>query len=183
VNQLRADWQAIRAKGRRRPVGAKTGQIPDLHEDWAAVKGDKYPPYAFLVQWFSATELTIFKMRVMGKGRSRDGVRYRVQPAGVFFRSPNSKFRLSDMPPANDSYPRHLLCFTQEDVTKAISRARSDILGDLAREHRRINAAMRELSERLKDLEGALDEARKDPLPERLLKTLPRKASKRLERA
>lgn len=188
MNQLRSDWRVIRAKGRRRP--AKSAQVDDLHEDWAAVKGGKYPPYAFIVRWSSPAELVIFKMYVIGKSRTRDGVFYRAQYAGIFFKTSGAS-TLSVRPlHGAEEYARSVLCFTNEEVAKAIEQGRVNVIGDLVHEMRRINSAIGELSGRLRELEKgldgprrALDEARRAQIPEHLWKELPKKVSKRRERA
>ena len=181
MSELRADWRTIRAKGRRRPVTAKAAQVDDLHEDWAAVKGGKYPPYAFIVRW-SYCDLVIFKMYVTGKGRTRDGVFYRAQYAGVLFKTPGATIIRGDTP-GSDNYSRDVLCFTDEEVAKAIEHGRVNVVGDHVQEMRRINSAIAELSGRLQELEKALDWARKDHLPTRIWNELPKKPSKKLERA
>jgi hypothetical protein len=182
VDGLGADWKAVKAKGRRRPVKHSPSPVPDIHEDWLAVKGGKHPAYAYIVRWeYPTSALMIFKMAITSKRRTREGVFYQTRYVGIFYKPSGFKVDRYDKPYEGGPLPRCMLCFTLEDVERSIEAHRRNHIDQLWSQMRRLNASLVETANSLKHTEDALHIMRQDPVPSYVLETLPRKASKRLD--
>lgn len=168
----------MKPKGRRR-AEPRAQAATDIHEDWAAVKGSKHPPYGYIVKWEYPTAIVIFKMAILGKRRLSHGVVYKARYVGIFFKTPGLKIDKFDLP-SGEAYDRHVISFTQEEVARHIEYNRRHHIDRLFHEMRRFNSAMEEVARQLKSTEEFLLHVREDPIPGYVLEGLPKKESKRL---
>jgi hypothetical protein len=187
VEDLRADWRALKPK-KRRP-GPKAGvatrraeataAAESLHEDWIAVKGGKHPPYGYLVRWNHPTAFVIFKFTILGKGRDRGGVYYRVRYAGIFYKTPGYRPTRDHLPDDEILSPAEV-CFTLEQVQRHILGHRRHHLNMLASETAKLHGHVQNIANDLQYLAESIRRIRDDQVPDKILSKLPKKASKRV---
>ena len=182
MDDLRKDWKAVKAKDRRRPAKLKKAQESplDLHDCWAAVKGQRFPPIGYMIHWPHATVFAIFKYAITSKYKARDGVYFKAVYQGVLWKTPGYKVDPYDVPKGVDGIPRSMLCFTQEEVERKIERERRGFIYRLAQELPRQVHALEEAARQLKYTQETIRLVSDDPLPYDVLAKLPRKPSKRV---
>jgi hypothetical protein len=177
VEDLRADWKAIRAKGDR-PKKRKHVDIPDaLHEDWIAVKGGKHPPYAYIVKWEYPSAIVVWKMAIMGKARINGISCYRVRCAGLLYKSPGYKVYGMDRP-GNGKYERTQLCFTREEVEQNIEGHRRWHLDSGGRQMRKLADLLEDTLHQMKGMGAYMEALAEDPVPLNVLGKIPSKRSR-----
>jgi hypothetical protein len=179
---LAHDWKAIarRPKAKVKPPNDNVA-VDEIHEDWIAIKGDKHPAYAFLVRWEYPTAFAIFKLRVVGKRRMRHGTEYLTRGHSTLYKTPGMEIYPEDKPSAREttSWPRHLLCFTVEDVDQHIASLRLQHIDRLRMDLMRYVKLAEEVARAMACAEEYIRAVRDDPVPYNIRDGLPKKESKR----
>jgi hypothetical protein len=177
--ELTEDWKAVKGTSPREPRTLKTKPVTDLHEDWAVLKGSKYPPYAYLVVWERPDTIAIFKMAILGKSKTKYGVAYKARKSRTLYVTPGAE-KDRDYQAHYPSYTRHDLCFTREEVEKRISELRQNHVYQAGYEIRRLVTVIEAAQQQLAWYGGTMKDIANDPVPYETLRKIPNRASKRL---
>ncbi len=180
MKDLRADWQAVKPKGRRRPVKPLAETIEDIHEDWLAVRGGRHPAYGFIVRWEYPTAIVIWRMAVTGKRKTRDCVIYMARYAGVVYKTPGFDVR-GDTPENGVPYTRDELFFTREEVEQFIEGRRRSFVRQGVQEIAQLRETISRAERQIQHFAEYLHTVSGDPVPFNVWEKFPRKQSKRLE--
>jgi len=179
---LAHDWKAIarRPKEKVKPPNDNVA-VDEIHEDWIAIKGDRHPAYAFQIRWEYPTAFAIFKLRVIGKKRTRDGIVYLTRGHSTLYKTPGMEIFPEDKPSYKEtsSYPRQCLCFTIEDIDQAISATRLYHMERLRTDLSRYATLAEEVARAMKQVDEYIRHVRDDPVPYNIRDGLPKKESKR----
>jgi hypothetical protein len=162
----------VRAKGRRRAIPPK--------QPLAAVKGQKYPPYGYVVRWNDPSAIAIFKYAITGKYKAHEGVYYRAEYRGIFYKTPGYAIARYDIPKNLDGLSRHDICFTMEEVERYITRHR---MGHLHKHYyvmQKLNHEMETIANSMKWTADVLRSLGNDQIPSEILAKIQRRASKRV---
>lgn len=170
----------MRAKGRRRPIPPKQPPVEDLHECWAAVKGQKFPPFGYVVRWNDPTTIVVFKYAITGKYRDGNHTAYRAEYRGIFYKTHGYVISRFDILKSLEGVPRHDICFTLEEVERYIERHR---MGHINKHHymmQKLNHEMETISNSMKYTSDVLRSLGDHPIPRHVIEKLPRRVSKRV---
>ena len=178
--ELADDWKTLQPRGK--PKKPKKVVVDDIHEDWAVLKGAKYPPYAYWVWWPRVNVLIIWKMAVLGKRKENGYVIYQARKVKVVYKTPGYQLDEGDKEDTrHTSFTRGDLCFDREEVEKTVDGLRNDFIYKALHEVQRVTDA---LAKEHKYLQWNIDQARTltkyDFMPHNVLTKIPRRASKRL---
>lgn len=175
MDDLEADWKAV-----RRPKRPKRKDTPfDLHEDWIAVKGGKYPPFAFIIRWRDPRQMAVFRMAITGKRRVDGGTFYQVVYHSLVFKTPGTRLYKSEVPD-DTHYERCQLCFSRAEVEREIQDYRMQHISTIQIEVKRLAYLAEDVMNKLKGFDEFIANVRSDPIPLNVLRKIPSKPSKKL---